>query len=119
VDYTLDRGGAIDNSLNDLVEIRCYNNGSNSAVRPVGYNSGGNFEAAWEFIPSWGNSDTMNNLVFAVARITYNREKGITSIPNISFEVRNSMSLPGDCIYDYMTNTRYGAGIPAEEIYSE
>jgi hypothetical protein len=26
------------------------------------------------------------------------------------------MTLPGDCVFDYMTNTRYGAGIPKEEI---
>jgi hypothetical protein len=28
------------------------------------------------------------------------------------------MTLPGDCLNDYMRNTRYGAGIPDAEIYS-
>jgi len=119
VDFTIDRGGAVDNSLNDIMEIRCFNNGSSSAVRPVGYTTGGNFESAFNFIPSWTSTDSMTNLVFAVIKITYNREKGLTRIPIISFEVRNTMTLPGDCIRDYMTNTRYGAGIPPQEIYSE
>lgn len=119
VDFTLDRSGAVDRSLDGLVEIRCFDNGSNSAVRPQGHNSGGNMEAAHQFIPTWSSSDSMNQLVFAVVQITYNRERGTTSIPNINFEVENSMTLPGDCINDYMTNTRYGAGIPPQEIYSE
>jgi hypothetical protein len=34
------------------------------------------------------------------------------------FKIQNSMTLPGDCIYDYMTNTRYGAGIDPAEINS-
>jgi hypothetical protein len=61
----------------------------------------------------------MSDLVFAVVQITYSRENGITALPNMRFHLRNSMTLPGDCMLDYMTNTRYGAGIPAEEIYSE
>jgi hypothetical protein len=28
------------------------------------------------------------------------------------------MTLPGDVMLDYMTNERYGAGIPSTEIYS-
>jgi hypothetical protein len=27
------------------------------------------------------------------------------------------MSQPGDVLFDYMTNTRYGAGINEQEIY--
>jgi hypothetical protein len=118
VDYTLDRDGNIDNNLNDLLEIRCYNNGSSSPVQPVG-TSGGSTQSAFNFLPSWTSSDTMNNLVFVVIKLTYNRDRGVTRIPNMSFRVSNSMRLPGDCIRDYMTNTRYGAGIPAQEIYSE
>jgi hypothetical protein len=60
----------------------------------------------------------MSNLVFAVVRLTYDSDKGVTSIPNMQVRVKNTMTLPGDCVYDYMTNTRYGAGIPPGEIYS-
>jgi hypothetical protein len=118
VDYTLDRDGNIDNSLNDLMEIRCFNNGSSSPVQPVG-TSGGNMATAFDFLPSWTSTDTMTNLAFVVIKLTYNRDRGVTRIPLMSFRVSNSMRLPGDCIRDYMTNTRYGAGIPAQEIYSE
>jgi hypothetical protein len=59
----------------------------------------------------------MTNLCFALIRIDYNREKNVTGLGDIKFVIENSMTKPGDCLYDYMTNTRYGAGISAEEIY--
>lgn len=118
VDSTVDRDGNVDNSSDGLIEIRCFNNGSNSAVIPAGF-SGGNTQSAINFIPIWTTTDTMDQLVFAVVKITYNRDRGITRIPEVAFRVRNTMKLPGDCIRDYMTNTRYGAAIPPQEIYSE
>jgi hypothetical protein len=54
--------------------------------------------------------------VFAIVKITYTKDKGVSGVPNMQFSLTNSMSLPGDCIYDYMTNTRYGAGIAASDI---
>lgn len=119
VDSTVDRDGAVDNSADGLIEIRCFNNGSNSPVRPQGFNSGGNIQPASQFIPTWTSTDTMDQLVFVVVKFTYNRDRGVTRIPEISIRVSNSMRLPGDCVRDYMTNTRYGAGIPPQEIYSE
>lgn len=118
VDFTVDRDGNIDNSADGLIEIRCFNNGSNSAVIPTGF-SGGNTQSAINFIPGWSSTNTMDQLVFAVVKITYNRDQGIAGIPEVSFRVSNTMKLPGDCIRDYMTNTRYGAAIPPQEIYSE
>ena len=116
VNYTMDREGNVDNSLKGLVEIRCYI-GSSQVIIPDGY-SGGNTQPAYDFIPAWSATDTMNDLVFVAMKITYSREKNITSIPTVTAKISNSMTMPGDCIYDYMTNTRYGAGIPASEIYS-
>ena len=58
----------------------------------------------------------MDDLVFALIKVEYNKEKGITGIGNIEFKLKNSMTDPGDVINDYLTNSRYGAGIPAEEI---
>lgn len=116
VNYTMDRNGNVDDSLNGLVEIRCYV-GSNQVIIPGGY-SGGNTQPAYDFIPTWTSTDTMNDLVFIAVKVTYNREKNVTGIPTITAKISNSMTMPGDCVLDYMTSTRYGAGIPASEIYS-
>ena len=60
----------------------------------------------------------MNNLVFALFKVTYNKEQRVTSLGDIQFKLSNTLTQPGDVLYDYMTNTRYGAGIAARDIYT-
>ena len=60
----------------------------------------------------------MSELVFCIVKIKYNKEKDITSLGEMEFKLNNTLTLPGDVIYDYMTNERYGAGIDSAEIYS-
>jgi hypothetical protein len=115
--YAVDRDGNVDYSVQDQVQVYCYRNGSTNPVVPQIY-SNGSLQPAYNIMPTWTNYYTADNLVFAIVRVNYNREKNITSIPQMRFQVQNSMTLPGDCLYDYMTNTRYGAGIDPTEIYS-
>lgn len=108
--HTLDRNGTIDRSLSGLVDIYLYNNGSTNGTNTA--------TPAYDLMPSWSNQYTMNELVFAVIKLTYNPERGLQKIPEFRFHVSNTITLPGDAVYDYMTNTRYGAGIAPGEIYS-
>jgi hypothetical protein len=83
---------------------------------PYGYTNS-SLNNAYTVMPGWTSNHTMSDLIFAIVRIDYNKEdKDISKIGNMKFKLTNSMTLPGDCMYDYMTNTRYGAGIPAAEI---
>ena len=116
VDYTTDRNGVQDISLRDLVQIRCYNNGSANNVFPTG--ASGTPQTAYDFIPLWTSTDTMDLTVFAAIKMSYNKDKGLTKIPTFRFKLTNTMTMPGDCVLDYMTNSRYGAGIDPAEIYS-
>lgn len=97
-----------------LIDIYLYNNGSANQCFPAGYN--GATVAANSIFPNWTANHTMDELVFALIKVNYNREKGITGLGNIEFKVKNTMGQAGDCINDYLTNTRYGAGITIEEI---
>ena len=117
VSYTTDRAGNVDNSLAGLIDIRLYSGNSVTSTTLAGY-SGANTQAAYNFIPNWTSTDMMNDLVFAVAKITYDRDKNCTQVPDILFKVTNTMTKAGDCLNDYATNTRYGAGIAAAEIFS-
>jgi len=99
-----------------LIKIYCFNNGSTSPVVPTGYVNGG-LSSAYSLMPNWTVNHTMNSLVFALVKIEYSKEKNVTSLGEIEFKIKNTMTQPGDCLYDYMTNTRYGAGIPSAEIY--
>lgn len=114
VSYTSDKDGNIDYSPDGLIKIYCYAGNSNSGVIPVGYS--GTPITAYSVIPGWTSANAMNDLVFAVVEVNYNKDKNVTSLPTVSFHITNTMNQPGDCIYDYMTSTRYGAGIPATEI---
>jgi hypothetical protein len=112
----IDRDGNEDTSPNGLIKVWCYNGSSLSPVVPLGYTNG-SLTSAYTVMPNWTSAHAMSDLIFAIVRIDYNKEdKNITALGNFKFVLENSMNQPGDCMYDYMTNTRYGAGIAAAEI---
>jgi hypothetical protein len=112
-----DADGVVDNQMNGLIKIYCFNNGSSNPVVPDGY-SNASLLFARDLFPTWTVNQTMSSLVFALVRVEYNKEKNITSLGDIQFKLTNTLSQPGDVVNDYMRNTRYGAGIPDTEIYS-
>lgn len=114
--YAVDRDDNVDDSIDGLIRVYCFNNGSSSPVVPIAYTNG-SLVPAYNIFPDWTSAFTMSNLAFAIVRVDYNREKNVKDIGTFKFKLSNSLTQPGDCLYDYMTNTRYGAGIPAEEIY--
>lgn len=95
-----------------------YNNGSNSPVNTtltatqVFTDPAFNWELSW----SWDGSQTMTNTVFAIVRLRYSVKKTITGLSPTKFQIKNSRKSPGDCFLDYLTSTRYGAGIPLSQV---
>lgn len=116
VDYTVDREGTVDDSLQDLMEIHFYQAGTQ--LPPDDFFANPAWVPANQRMPNWTSNHTMDELLFAVVKITYNKERGVTRLPTMTFDVQSTMRSAGDVLYDYMTNTRYGAGIDPEEIYS-
>ena len=116
VDYTVDRQGTQDISLRDSVKVYCYAGNSSTRSVPENYTNTATINA-YNIMPNWSTSThAMSDLLFAIVRVDYSREKNITGIGKMQFHISNSMFLPGDVIRDYMTNTRYGAGIDVAEI---
>ncbi len=109
-----DSQGNIDSSVFDLIEVYFYSNGTENQTFPTGYT--GTAQDAYDLFPGWGGGHVYGNLVFAIVKVTHDQENGVTSIPEFTFKIKNSMDDPGDVLYDYLTNKRYGAGIPEEEI---
>jgi hypothetical protein len=112
-----DADGVVNTAVNGLIEVYCFRNGSTNPVVPVGYTNG-SLNSAYGIFPIWTSSHTMNSLAFVIVKLTYDKENGVTSLGEMDFKISNSLTLPGDVMYDYMTNTRYGAGIDSTEIYS-
>jgi hypothetical protein len=114
IQKTTDRNGKEDVSLAGLVKIYCYRNGSTVGALPQGYT--GSVPNAYSIVPGWDTDWEMSNLAFAIVKVTYNKEKGVTGIGNVTFQLTNTLTLPGDVLFDMMTNTRYGAGIDSADI---
>jgi hypothetical protein len=98
------------------IKVYCYAGNSTAGVLPSGYN--GSPPVAWTLVPGWTANWQMSNLVFAVVQVNYVRAFNLTGIGTMTFDVSNSLSLPGDVLYDLSTNNRYGAAIPTDDIRS-
>lgn len=115
VDKIYDESGNSSDKWSGLIEIYPFNNGS---ANPTSFTtqSTGNTTAATSLFPDWTATDAMSNLVFVLVKIKYNADKDLRRLGEMQFKISNTMKKPGDCLFDYATNTRYGAGIPAAEI---
>jgi len=111
-----DRAGQTDTNANGKIKIWCYGGNSTTPVAPSPYTPSAALPNAYNVMPNWTASHTMNDLVFAIVQVDYDAEANVKNLGNIKFDIENSMNQPGDCLYDYMSNTRYGAGIDPAEI---
>jgi len=114
----VDEDGVSSDSINGLIKFYPF---SGNSTEPVNFRgeTNGNGTAAYNLFPNWTSNHMMNELAFCLVRVDYSAEKSVTGLGTMEFKLNNSMTLTGDCLYDYMTNTRYGAGIVAEEINAE
>lgn len=110
-----DQNGAAVDTLRGSMRVYAFAGGSD---KPVRINGNGSIPLvpAWNLMPGWTSSHKMSNLVFILIRLDYNAEKQVTGLGQVKVRVNNTMSKPGDVIYDYMTNPIYGAGLNAADI---
>jgi len=110
---------------NRYAEMRIYAGGSTAAHQIFPTNSGNKANAYnyWGSSPanpngdgSWTSANEMKGLVFAIVRVRYSGEKGFTGLPNVTFQLNNTINNPADVWYDYMTGSRYGANVPTTAI---
>ena len=64
----------------------------------------------------WDTNKKMSKLCFAIVKIKYNQDSGITGLAEISAVINNTLTKPGAVIKDYLTNSRYGAGLSVDRI---
>ena len=106
--------GTTDNTVNGHLYIYLYNNGSNSPVNSstsaitVMQTSGLTY--------TWDSTKLMSDCAFAIVHLNYNQNANITNIQQTQFEIINPRNSAGDVLYDYLTNSRYGAAIPVAQI---
>lgn len=106
--------GVVDTTVAGKIQIFLYNNGSysptNSTIDAI------TVMQASGLIYQWDNTKLMSNCAFAIVHLTYSQTASVTSLQQTKFQVINERTDVGDCIYDYMTSTRYGAAIPVSQV---
>lgn len=113
-----DESGNVSEDINGLVKFYVFS-GDSTKPSSIGSVTTSNTLPAYSLFPNWTSSHMCRDLVFVLVRVEYNATKQITGLGSLEFKVNNTMTLPGDCINDYMTNAVYGAGIKPEEINSQ
>lgn len=103
-----------DTTISGYLFFSLYKNGSYEPVNttksaievmsvPVGATTG--------LIYKWNSTKLMTNTAFAIIRLIYSTAASTTGLVQTKFQLTNSRKSPGDCFYDYLTSTRYGAAI--------
>lgn len=116
--------GEVDSKISGNLDLFLFNNGSSSGV-----NTGqtaiqimsdtripSNQRWSSSLYTSNGQSPTMSNTCFLIARIKYNQDASTTQLGTFNVQLTNTLTKPGTCILDYMQNVRYGCAIPLAEI---
>lgn len=114
VDSLLDESTNESQVINGNIKIYKYNNGSNSPVNSSTSAIALMNSAGLEY--TWDGNKLMTNCAFAIIVLTYNQSQNITGLEQTRFQLSNSRHKPGECFYDYLTNTVYGGAIPATQI---
>jgi hypothetical protein len=105
-------GGQEDTKVDGFGWIYLFTNGSSSGV-----NTGG--QTAIQILSDpdipvdlrWSSTCTMDQTAFMIVKVLFNSNSGLTSMPTITAKMTNTLTKPGEVLYDYMTNERYGCGI--------
>lgn len=101
-----------------LITVYPFAGDSESPVNLSGYSTG-NTSNAYSLFPGWTTNHMMSNLVFCLVKVRYDSKRDMNKFGNMQFRLNNTMTKAGDVLYDYATNTLYGAGIPEAEINKE
>lgn len=106
--------GLTDASVSGKIYIYFYGNGSSS-----GQNTS---QTAIQVMQStglsymWDSTKLMSNCAFAIVKLVYSQNAGITGLQQTRFQITNSRYKPGDCLSDYLTSERYGAALTTSQI---
>ena len=108
--------GEVDTSIAGNLYFYLYANGSNSTSDKNANTSAITVMSDSNLVYKWDATKLMSNCAFAIIKINYNRDAGVTGLQQTKFQVTNSRNKPGDCIQDYLVSTRYGAALPSYQV---
>lgn len=108
--------GQTQTNVDGKLYIYLYRNGSNSGVNTT--QSAISVMQDSGLVYKWDNSKQMTNAAFAIIRIQYSVSANLTGIQQTRFQLTNSRTNPGACLYDFLRSERYGAALSDSQIDS-
>ncbi|CAB4153411.1 hypothetical protein UFOVP623_27 [uncultured Caudovirales phage] len=106
-------------NINGNMFIYYYRNGSNNPINSsstaISVLQDSQIDAPFR----WTSNHLMSNTNFAIVKIIYNQDAGTTGLEQFKVQMTNSLTKPGDVLYDYMSNSRYGCAIPINSINTD
>ena len=117
VDALLDEStGESETNVAGKIQMYFYNNGSNSPTNSS--STAISIMQNADLVYKWDNTKLMTNCAFVIMVLTYSVTANIRGLAQTKFQVKNSRHKPGECISDFLINTKYGAAIPSTQINS-
>jgi len=117
VQSRIDKNSSTNTDWNGKIRMRVYAGGTTAAKQIFPTT---NTTAATNMMPHWKTLSTghytMEDLVFVMIEVDYDAENGLTGLSSCSWEITCDKDNPGDVLFDYLTNTRYGAGLSNSDI---
>lgn len=106
--------GIADTTVAGKMDFYLFSNGSyncvNAATNAITVMSNSNL------VYKWDNTKLMSNCAFAIVHLKYSQSANIRGLEQTRFQLTNTRTYTGQSFLDYLTNTRYGAGIPLAQI---
>ena len=106
--------GIADTNVAGRMDFYLYRNGSQTPTNSDLFAT--TVMSASNLVYKWNSAKKMSNCAFAIVHLRYSQSANIRGLEQTRFEIINSRQTTGDCFLDYMTNTRYGAALPLEQI---
>jgi hypothetical protein len=106
--------GESETNVKGKIKIYLYSNGSSTPTNSDQTAIQVMSDSALTY--KWDETKLMTNCAFAILVLTYSVTANIRGLAQTRFQIKNSRHKPGDCFYDYLINTRYGAAIPLNQI---
>lgn len=111
-----DTEGNVNTNYANKLGVYLYCNGSANHILPVGFETSGTAVDARNVFDTWTPEHYNTNLIFAIIRVAWDPDLNLDRIPTFKFDIGNSLTQPGDVLYDYLTNDVYGCGINVNNI---
>ena len=92
VAYLKDDDGNKSDDMAGLVNFYFYSSGSDNPVGLKGYTNP--HILATGLFPNWKPTHSMENIVFCIVKVKYNKPMGVTGLGNIEFKMKNTMTQP-------------------------